>query len=246
MRNKKKIWILRNKKNLDFAKSTFLTTFIKSGFCERCYWSGLFPAKIKRRIKIVFSNWRQNRCMVWSDEHWRHHLLARWSSQILFGKFYLIIYYHGIQVFDRWSISTSLVANEDPRHVLVLIYLIFVEWRVNIRTTRTKRRPSVCFEQKVVDMMTAVIEAPSASNDSSISCNHLIAAKILLIKKMWNVRFKNKINSENNTPLSHSPSLALKLRNATPWVKRIVGFFSYSLWILPLRWLYYLLKWLFM
>ena len=30
----KKIWILRNKKNLDFAKSTFSTTFIKSGFCE--------------------------------------------------------------------------------------------------------------------------------------------------------------------------------------------------------------------
>ena len=30
----KKIWILRNKQNLDFAKSTFLTTFIKSGFCE--------------------------------------------------------------------------------------------------------------------------------------------------------------------------------------------------------------------
>ena len=34
LQNKKKIWILQNKKNLDFAKSTFFTTFIKIGFCE--------------------------------------------------------------------------------------------------------------------------------------------------------------------------------------------------------------------
>ena len=94
------------------------------------------------------------------------------------------------------SAHHQILANEDPTHVLVLIYFIFVEWRVNIRTTRMKRRHSVCFEQKVVDMMTAVIGAPSTSNDSSISCNHLIAAKILLIKKNVNCSFSLSVLQE--------------------------------------------------
>ena len=51
LRNKKKSGFYEIKKNLDCAKSTFLTTFMKSGFCERYYGSGLFPEKIKRQIK---------------------------------------------------------------------------------------------------------------------------------------------------------------------------------------------------
>ena len=37
------------------------------------------------------------------------------------------------------SAHHKILANEDPMYVLVLIYLIFVDRRVNIRTSRTKR-----------------------------------------------------------------------------------------------------------
>ena len=58
----RKIWMLRNEKSLDFAKPTFLTTFIKLDFVTDITEVDSFLRKSNGQIKIVFSTWRQNHC----------------------------------------------------------------------------------------------------------------------------------------------------------------------------------------
>ena len=125
--------------------------------------------------------------MVWSDEHRRGTTCSRLEVPNLYLVSFILSYIimaSGSLTGDP-SAQHQILANQDnksdlkpnPTRVLALISLIFVEWRVNIRTTRTKRRPSVCFEQNVVDNHRSTIK-----NNDRISCNHLIAAKIVLIK----------------------------------------------------------------
>ena len=47
------------KKNLDFAKSTFFTTFLNLDFAKDITEVDCSPRKSNGQIKIVFSTWRQ-------------------------------------------------------------------------------------------------------------------------------------------------------------------------------------------
>ena len=68
----KKIWILRNKKKSGFREINIFDNIYKIWILRKILRKWTAPRENQTTnytCKIVFSTWRQNRCVVWSDEH---------------------------------------------------------------------------------------------------------------------------------------------------------------------------------